>query len=202
MNRLISKKYKIILASQSPRRQELLKGLGLKFEVVPQCVDENYPANLKGKEITLYLSELKAMAFQFDDSNLNSLVITADTIVWKKGQILSKPKDHKDAVRILKTLSGSSHKVITGVSLRTKNNMTSFYSSTKVFFKRLTNEEIEFYIDNFKPYDKAGAYGIQEWIGFVGIEKIKGSYYNVVGLPVQRLYVELQKFISSMNNNI
>ena len=196
MNSIIPDKYKIVLASQSPRRQELLKGLGLDFEVLPLNVDEQYPPGLKGKEIALYLSELKAKAFQFNSTYKNCLIITADTIVWKDNKILSKPKDHADAVRILKTLSGSVHEVITGVSLRTKDKMTSFHSTTKVFFKELLTEEINYYVSNFKPFDKAGAYGIQEWIGHIGIEKIEGSYFNVVGLPVQRLYVELLQFVN------
>ena len=196
MNKLFSNRYKIILASQSPRRQELLKGLGLDFEVRPLHVEENYPEGLKGKEIAFYLSALKSRAFRFDKSCENCLVITADTIVWKDDQILPKPKDHADAVRILKTLSGSMHEVITGVSLRTKDKMTSFYSTTKVYFKELSLDEIEYYIQHFQPFDKAGAYGIQEWIGHIGIEKIEGSYFNVVGLPVQKLYVELQRFVS------
>ncbi len=188
--------FKIILASQSPRRRELLKGLGLDFEVMPLHVDEDYPSGLKGKEIAIYLSALKARSFRFGDNCGNCLVITADTIVWKDNEILSKPKDHADAVRILKTLSGAMHEVITGVSLRTNNKTTTFHSTTKVFFKELTMKEIEYYIQNFQPFDKAGAYGIQEWIGHIGIEKIEGSYFNVVGLPVQRLYVEMSRFCS------
>jgi septum formation protein len=186
--------FKIILASQSPRRKELLKGLGLEFETRPLHVKEEYPSGLKGKEIAIYLSALKARSFRFDTACDNCLVITADTIVWKDGEVLAKPSDHADAVRILKILSGGMHEVITGVSLRTNKKMTSFHSTTKVFFKKLTLEEIEYYIQNFQPYDKAGAYGIQEWIGHIGIEKIEGSYFNVVGLPVQRLYVELSRF--------
>ncbi len=197
MNIISLNKHKIILASQSPRRQELLKGLGLDFEVLPLNVDEQYPPGLQGKEIALYLSELKAKAFQFDGLYKNCLVITADTIVWKDNQVLAKPKDHADAVRILKTLSGNVHEVITGVSLRTKNKMTSFHSITKVFFKELSTEEIDYYVSNYKPFDKAGAYGIQEWIGHIGIEKIEGSYFNVVGLPVQKLYVELLQFANN-----
>ncbi|NOX45384.1 MAG: septum formation protein Maf [Chlorobi bacterium] len=188
--------FKIILASQSPRRKELLKGLGLDFEVQALNLEENYPKGLKREKIAIYLSALKARSFHLDESCENCLVITADTIVWKDDEVLSKPKDHADAVRILKTLSGAMHEVITGVSLRTNNKMTTFYSTTKVFFKELTMDEIEYYVQNFQPYDKAGAYGIQEWIGHIGIEKIEGSYFNVVGLPVQRLYVEMSRFCS------
>lgn len=189
------KDYKIILASQSPRRKKLLEDLGLSFETLPLEVDESYPAHLKAEEIALYLSQLKASAFNFDSLCENCLVITADTIVWQDGQVLSKPKDAKDAARILNFLSGNSHEVITGVTIRTKVKSHSFYSTTKVFFKKLTPEEINFYISNYQPFDKAGAYGIQEWIGYIGIEKIEGSYFNVVGLPVQRLYTELQNFL-------
>ncbi len=188
-------KYRVILASQSPRRRELLAGLGIDFEVMPLSVDESYPANLKCEEIALYLSELKAKAFDFKKGYQNSLLITADTIVWLDGEVLPKPKDRDDAVRILTKLSGEVHKVITGVTLKTKEKSRSFHSTTNVRFKKLTKEEIDYYIENFKPYDKAGAYGIQEWIGFIGIEKIEGSYFNVVGLPVQKVYTELLGFI-------
>ena len=191
----LAKKYRIILASQSPRRQQLLKELGLDFEVMSVDIDETYPASLKGKDIAIYLSELKAKAYDFKNLYKNCLIITADTIVWQNGQILPKPVDYNDAVRILQTLSGNVHEVITGVSLRTKNKLKSFHSITKVYFKNLTPEEIHHYIEHYKPYDKAGAYGIQEWIGYIGIEKIEGSYFNVVGLPVQRLYSELLNFL-------
>ncbi len=169
--------------------------MGIDFEVMPLSVDEFYPNNLKGEDIALYLSELKAKAFVFDNEYQNVLLITADTIVWLDGEVLPKPKNYSDAVRILTKLSGRVHKVITGVTLRTKEKMHSFHSTTKVWFKELTKEEIDYYIENFKPFDKAGAYGIQEWIGYIGIEKIEGSYFNVVGLPVQRVYVEVLDFI-------
>lgn len=189
------KDYKVILASQSPRRQQLLKELGLEFEVRPVNVDEIYPKDLKHHQIALYLSELKARSFDLDEFCENCLIITADTIVWQDDQILPKPTDYEDAKRILQLLSGNSHEVITGVTFRTKEKMHSFYSLTKVYFKELTKEEIDFYITNYKPFDKAGAYGIQEWIGYIGIEKIEGSYFNVVGLPVQKLYTELLDFL-------
>ncbi|MCD4730441.1 MAG: Maf family nucleotide pyrophosphatase [Bacteroidales bacterium] len=190
------KDYKVILASQSPRRKKLLDDLGLKFETQPVDIDETYPPNLKAHEIAIYLSQLKARAFDFDELCGNCLIITADTIVWQDGQILPKPKNYEEATRILNLLSGNTHDVITGVTLRTRLRTFSFYSSTKVYFKELSSEEIAYYIDNFKPFDKAGAYGIQEWIGYIGIEKIEGSYFNVVGLPVQKLYTELSKFLS------
>jgi len=191
----LAKKYRIILASQSPRRQQLLKELGLDFEVMAVDIDETYPPSLKGKDIAVFLSELKAKAYDSKNLYENCLIITADTIVWQNGQILPKPVDYNDAVRILQTLSGNVHEVITGVSLRTKNKLRSFHSITKVYFKNLTLEEIHHYIEHYKPYDKAGAYGIQEWIGYIGIERIEGSYFNVVGLPVQRLYSELLNFL-------
>ena len=194
MNSILPDKYKIILASQSPRRKELLKGLGLDFETRPLHIKEDYPRGLKREKIAIFLSALKARSFRLNASCENCIVITADTIVWKDGKTLSKPRDGADAVRILQTLSGDMHEVITGVSLRTNNKMTTFHSTTKVYFKELSLDEIEYYVQNFQPFDKAGAYGIQEWIGHIGIEKIEGSYFNVVGLPVQRLYVELMKF--------
>ena len=186
---------RFILASQSPRRQQLLKELIPEFEVIPVDVEEVFPSHLKGEEIALYLSELKAKAFNKDLLSEGGLIITADTIVWQNGEILPKPIDFADAEKILHKLSGNVHEVITGVSLRMKSKMKTFSATTKVFFKELTTEEIHFYINNYKPYDKAGAYGIQEWIGFIGIEKIEGSYFNVVGLPVQKLYTELIEFL-------
>jgi len=190
----INKKYKIILASGSPRRQQLLRELGLEFEVNPVNVEEVYPTHLQKEDIAIYLSELKAKAFDFNKLCENCLVITADTIVWLDNEILPKPNDAKEASLFLNKLSGMSHDVITGCTLRTKDKMKSFYSDTKVYFKNLKQEEIDYYITHYKPFDKAGAYGIQEWIGYTGIEKIEGSYFNVVGLPVQKLYTELLKF--------
>lgn len=189
------KNYKIILASQSPRRQNLLKELGLNFEVIiiPD-IDEKYPENLKAENIAMYLAEHKASHYTdlIDD---NTILITADTIVWQDNEVLEKPLDFDDAVKILRKLSGRSHKVLTGMCLKKKEKTKTFFSETDVFFKNLADDEIFYYIENYKPYDKAGAYGIQEWIGFVGIEKISGSYFNVVGLPIQKLYSELMNFI-------
>ena len=187
--------YKVILASQSPRRQNLLKELGINFTIMPVDVEEVYPPNLKHKEIAIYLSELKAQSFDMNKFCENCLVITADTIVWLNDRILSKPENYNDAVRMLNTLSGTMHEVITGVTLRTIDKMKTFYSITKVWFRKLEDDEIHFYVTNFKPYDKAGAYGGQEWIGYTGIEKIEGSYFNVVGLPVHQLYTELMQFL-------
>ena len=187
------KDYQLILASQSPRRQEMLKELGVNFEIRIKEVEEVYPDGLSAIEIPVYLAELKASAFQ-NDIKEKDLVITADTIVCIDDWILGKPKDRADAVKMLKALSGRSHKVVSGVCLTGSKKKVSFSTTTDVHFKVLTDDEINYYIDNYKPFDKAGAYGIQEWIGFVGIDGIEGSYFNVVGLPIQRLYQELSTF--------
>ena len=187
------KKYHLILASKSPRRQFLLKDLGLNFEVHTKEVDESFPAELKAEQIALYLCEKKAHAFD-DELNDNSIVITADTIVWVDNQVLNKPENFDDAVRMLKLLSGKVHEVYTGVCLKSKDKLSSFYAVTKVHFKKLTDDEITYYISNFHPYDKAGAYGAQEWIGYIAVDKIEGSYFNVMGLPLKELYEELLKF--------
>ncbi|HEY0030929.1 MAG TPA: Maf-like protein [Bacteroidia bacterium] len=186
-------KYQLLLASKSPRRQYLLKELGLDFEVRTKEVDECFPEHLKAQEIPLYLCEKKAEAFD-EELKDNTIVITADTIVWIEGQVLNKPENFDDAVRMLKLLSGKMHEVYTGVCLKSKHKTKSFYALTKVYFKTLSQEEIEFYINNYNPYDKAGAYGAQEWIGYIAIEKIEGTYFNVMGLPVRELYEELLKF--------
>lgn len=187
------KKYQLLLASKSPRRQYLLKELGLDFEVRTKEVDESFPYQLKAQEIPLYLCEKKAEAFD-EELKDNTIVITADTIVWINGHVLNKPENFDDAVRMLKLLSGKMHEVYTGVCLKSKHKTKSFYALTKVYFKTLTDQEIEFYIKNYNPYDKAGAYGAQEWIGYIAIEKIEGTYFNVMGLPVRELYEELLKF--------
>ncbi len=184
----------IILASKSPRRQYLLKELGLDFKVIIKEIDETYPEYLTPEQVAVYLCEQKAKAFQDDELTDNTIIITADTIVCLENKILGKPVDYDDAVNILQQISGKEHEVITGVCLRAKNKTTSFYAKTKVHFKQLSLEEIHYYIEKYKPYDKAGAYGIQEWIGYIGIDKIEGSFYNVMGLPVQRLYEELLRF--------
>jgi septum formation protein len=187
------KNYNLILASKSPRRQELLKGLGLTFEIRTKEIEEIFPPALFKEEIPVYLSNLKAKAFE-NELGENDLVITSDTIVWNENKQLGKPKDRSEAIEMLKNLSGKSHEVITAVTLMSKVKTHSFYETTKVFFKELLQEEIEYYVDNYQPYDKAGSYGIQEWIGFVGIPKIEGDYFNVVGLPLNRLNLELGKF--------
>lgn len=187
------KKHNLILASKSPRRQYLMKELGLDFEVHTKEVDESFPENLKAQEIPLYLCQKKADAFD-EELTDNTIVITADTIVWIDNQVLNKPENFDDAVRMLKLLSGKRHEVYTGICLRSKRKTKTFYALTSVYFKELSQEEIEYYINNFNPYDKAGAYGAQEWIGYIAVEKIEGSYFNVMGLPVRELYEELLKF--------
>jgi septum formation protein len=187
------KDYQLILASQSPRRHEMLKELGLIFEIRTKEIEEVYPDGLEPEQIPVYLSELKAKAFE-KDIKANELVITADTIVCVDDWILGKPKDREDAVKMLNALSNRSHQVISGVCLMSKKKKVSFSTVTNVHFKALSEEEIDYYIDNYQPFDKAGAYGIQEWIGFIGIDGIEGSYFNVVGLPIQRLYQELLNF--------
>lgn len=189
--------YRLILASGSPRRKQLLQDLGFAFEVQALDLDESYPPELKGEQIAIYLSELKARAFHFNNSGNKELLITADTIVWLDGEVLPKPTSEHHAYSILQKLSNKSHEVITGVSLRTAEKIHTFSAVTRVWFKALSDDEINFYIRNFHPFDKAGAYAIQEWIGYIGIEKIEGSYYNVMGLPVQKLYQELQLFLSA-----
>ena len=187
------KDYQLILASQSPRRHQMLKELGLDFMIKTKEVEEVYPDHLKGEQIPIYLAKLKAEAFELDLNEME-LVITADTIVCVDDIVLGKPKNRDEAVSMLQMLSGRSHQVISGVCLKSKHKDVSFSTTTHVHFKELSLDEIDYYIDNYKPFDKAGAYGIQEWIGFVGIDGIEGSYFNVVGLPVQRLYQELSKF--------
>lgn len=185
--------YNFILASKSPRRQELLKSLGIHFQVKTKDVDENYPAELSPDQIPGYLAEKKANAFA-DDLNNNDLLITADTIVVLNEKVLEKPDDYDHAYEMLSALSGNMHEVITGVCLSSTNKSVTFSALTNVQFKKLTAAEIDYYITNFKPFDKAGAYGIQEWIGSIGISHIEGSFYNVMGLPLQKLYEEIQKF--------
>lgn len=186
-------KFKLLLASKSPRRQYLLTELGLTFEVKTKDVDESFPEHLKAHEIPLYLCKKKADAFD-EELSENTIVITADTIVWIENQVLNKPENFEDAVRMLKLLSGKKHEVYTGVCLKSSSKVKVFYAKTDVYFKVLSDEEINYYITNYNPYDKAGAYGAQEWIGYIAVEKIVGSYFNVMGLPVKELYEELMAF--------
>lgn len=187
------KKYHIILGSKSPRRQQLLKELGLKFSVQVIEVDEHFPEGLSMVEIPVYLAKLKANAFK-GKLKENDLLITADTIVWLDGKVLGKPGDKLQAIEMLQMLSNQEHQVVTGVCLTSAEKQKSFYSVSNVKFKKLSEQEINFYIGHYKPYDKAGAYGIQEWIGYIGITHIEGSFFNVMGLPVQKLYCELLSF--------
>ena len=185
--------YNIVLASQSPRRHELLRGLNIPFDVEEIDVEESYPIQLVGVDIPMYLAEIKADAY-IDKMQENTLLITADTIVWHEGTVFGKPTDKEDATRMLKSLSGKTHQVITGVCISTLMKRKIFHVISEVRFARLNPDEIEYYLLNFQPYDKAGAYGVQEWIGYIGVEYIEGSYFNVMGLPVQRLYTELKRW--------
>ena len=185
------KNYDIILGSASPRRQELLKGLDIKFRILPNSVDEDYPSHIIGVDIPMYLAQKKAEAYTLDE---NTLLITADTIVWLEGKVYGKPTDRNDARKMLKTLSGKMHQVITGVCIKTANRTKVFHVMTDVYFASISDTEIDYYLDHYKPYDKAGSYGVQEWIGYIGVERIEGSYFNVMGLPIQRLFNELKNW--------
>ena len=183
-------KNRLVLASNSPRRKELLRGLGIDFEVrLIGDIDESYPNDLPANEVPVHISKAKAAAYM-DTMTENEVILTADTVVVCDGEILGKPHDAEDARRMLGLLSGKSHEVITGVTLSTLQWQRSFAVTTVVWFKELSADEISFYIDSYRPFDKAGAYGIQEWIGYVGVQRIEGSYFNVMGLPVQRIYEE------------
>lgn len=185
--------FKIILASQSSRRQYLLKELGLDFEIISTDVPEDYPALLEPPEIATFLAEKKAESFDTSRMEEKTIIIAADTIVSLEGEILGKPGNYEEALHMLKKLSGKQHDVITGVCIKSKEKKTQFHVASKVFFKDLCDEEIDYYINNFRPYDKAGGYGIQEWIGYIGISKLEGSFFNVMGLPVKEVYEELLK---------
>jgi septum formation protein len=182
----------IILGSQSPRRKQLLEGIGIPFTIKILDIDESFPHDLKAQNIPLYLCQKKAAHFNIEDDD--TLLITADTIVWINGHVLNKPADLNEAKEMLKELSGNLHQVYTGVCLKSKSKTHSFFSETNVYFKNLTEEEIEYYLSNYKPLDKAGSYGVQEWIGYIGIERLEGSYFNVMGLPTKELYEALLKF--------
>jgi len=189
--------YKVILASASPRRQSFFKTLNINFEVRLKTIEEVYPKHLQGSEISDYLAALKAEAFK-DELQKQELLITSDTIVWHRNRALGKPASREEAIYMLQALSGDSHLVISSVCLTTDNHQTIFNDITEVSFKPLRLEEIHYYIDNYKPFDKAGAYGIQEWLGAIGIIHINGSYNNVVGLPTQKLYETLKAFIEDL----
>jgi len=183
------KNYNIILASGSPRRHHFFKEMGIDFTIDIREIEENYPDHLRGVEITDYLSKLKASAFT--DLSENDILITSDTIVWHQGKAVEKPKDTGDAFRMLQSFSGRMHKVFTSVTFTGKNFQKTIHDTTKVWFNALTDEEINYYLDNYQPFDKAGSYGIQEWLGYIAINKIEGSYNNVMGLPTHLVYKTL-----------
>ena len=191
------KGYNLVLASQSPRRRELLKGLDLEFTTCSVDADESFPAELKGADAVQYICKAKADAYR-PQLNDNTIAITADTVVILDDKIIGKPKSHEEAFSMIRSLSGHVHEVITAVCIFSKEKCEEFYASTEVHFSEIADEEIEYYINKYKPFDKAGSYGVQEWIGYIGIEKIVGSYFNVMGLPVKRLYDELKTFIETL----
>ncbi|WP_195498864.1 Maf family nucleotide pyrophosphatase [Alistipes timonensis] len=189
------KPYRLLLASQSPRRRELMTGCGLPYEPAPKYdCEEVYPADLPAEKVPLYLSQLKSRAWPGPLAP-DVILLTADTVVVLDGEVLGKPCGREEAVGMLGRLSGRRHTVISGVTLRTAERMHSFEARTSVWFRTLSAEEIEHYVDTCRPFDKAGSYGIQEWIGYAAIERIEGSFYNVMGLPIQKVYVELDKFL-------
>jgi len=187
-------KYQVILASKSPRRQELLHGMGVDFTIMTKETDESFPSDMPLDEVPKYLSLQKSLAFADDELPVDFLLITSDTVVICEGEILGKPKDKGDAARMLRLLSGKTHHVVTGVTVRSAEKTESFAVRSNVTFAELDAEEIDYYIEHCKPFDKAGAYGIQEWIGYVGISGLEGSFYNVMGLPTRRLYQCLKGF--------
>lgn len=191
--------YRIILASQSPRRQYLLKEIGLDFEILPAQVDETYPPGLPPGQIALFLAALKADSIDMSRFREHILIIAADTIVVIDNEILGKPDTREEAIGMLQKLSGKKHEVITAVCLKSKTGKKMFHVSSFVFFRELTMEEIIYYIEHFHPFDKAGGYGIQEWIGYIGISKIEGSFFNVMGLPVKEVYEEMLNFTDQIN---
>lgn len=197
-NKMLNEKLKefhLILASGSPRRQQFFKDLDLDFEIRLKEIEEIYPKHLKAEEITNFLAQLKANAFE-GELNANDILITSDTIVWHQNQCLGKPKDYDDAFQMLQSLSNATHEVITSVCFKTVAKTETFFEVTKVTFQTLSDKEIRYYLDHYKPFDKAGSYAIQEWIGYVGISKIEGSYTNVVGMPMHAVYEKLNSFLA------
>lgn len=191
-----TKQYKLILSSNSPRRKELLSGLGIPFQVrIIDDIDESYPADLNSLEVASYISKKKSEAYKTTLQD-DEIVITADTVVLCEDEILGKPKDEEEAYKMLETLSGKVHQVITGVTIALKDKEKTFSVVTDVTFKALSSQEINYYIKTYKPFDKAGAYGIQEWIGYIGVTSLQGSYFNVMGLPIQRIYEELKTYFN------
>lgn len=191
------KPFRLLLASQSPRRRELMTGCGLPYELAPKYdCEEIYPEDLPAEQVPLFLSRLKSETYPVPLAP-NDILLTADTVVVLDGEVLGKPHSRDDALRMLGRLSGRRHTVVSGVTLRTAQRMHSFEVRTSVWFRTLTTEEIEHYVHTYRPFDKAGSYGIQEWIGYAAIERIEGSFYNVMGLPIQKVYTELDKFLDS-----
>ncbi len=197
MKQEILRHYNLLLGSKSPRRQDLLKALGLHYTLVEIDVEEVYPLHLQGADIARYLCELKADAYQNALLPADSILVTADTIVWLDGKYIGKPSDKEDAIAMLKQLSGKQHSVFSGICLKSAKQKVVFHAQTLVKFRELALDEIEFYVNHHKPYDKAGSYGIQDWIGYIGITGIEGCYYNVMGFPVEKFYEELTKFIAA-----
>jgi len=187
--------FELLLGSKSPRRQALLKSLGLHYTLADIEVEEDYPENLKAEEIALFLCAHKANAYNSKALKNNQVLITADTIVWLEDECIGKPVDRNDAIKMLNKLSGKQHTVYTGICLKTCKKQSAFYAKTLVTFDVLQQHDIEYYVDHFKPFDKAGSYGIQDWIGFIGITGIEGCYYNVMGFPVQKFYQQLELFL-------
>jgi septum formation protein len=186
--------YRLVLGSGSPRREELLKKMGFYFDIIVKKNEEIFPQDLPTEQIPEYIAKQKSQHYNLDEMPENTLLITADTLVILDDKILGKPKDKSEATAILKELSGKTHEVVTGVCLRTKEKEKTFSVSSRVSFRVIKEDEILYYIENYKPYDKAGAYGIQEWLGFIALERIEGSFFNVMGFPTQRLYVSLMEF--------
>ncbi len=192
--------YRLLLASQSPRRRELMSGCGLPYVLAPKYgCEERYPASLPAEEVPLYLANLKSDAYP-EPLAAGDILMTADTVVVLEGEVIGKPRDREDAAGMLRRLAGNRHTVVSGVALRTASHRHAFAVRSDVWFRPLSDEEIVYYVDTFRPFDKAGSYGIQEWIGYVAIERIDGSFYNVMGLPIQRLYSELDAFIGTLEN--
>jgi septum formation protein len=185
---------KLILASASPRRQQLLAGLCIPFEVEPRHADEDFPAHLQREEIPVFLAAQKSASFSNDELADGRIILTSDTIVWVNGHVLNKPEDAEDAKRMLRILSGNMHEVYTAIHLRSNDRTVSDFDQTEVYFRPLTEEEIDYYVRNFSPLDKAGAYGIQEWMGYVGIDRVNGCFFNVMGLPLKKVCAALQQF--------
>jgi len=197
MKQEILRHYNLLLGSKSPRRQDLLKALGLHYTLVDIALEEVYPPDLQGADIARYLCELKADAFDTNSLPEDSILVTADTIVWLDGKYIGKPAGKEEAIEMLKQLSGKQHSVFSGICLKSSKRKVVFHAHTLVQFRELALDEIEYYVNHYKPFDKAGSYGIQDWIGYIGITGIEGCYYNVMGFPIEMFYEQLTKFIAT-----